>query len=130
MHSPGDADDPLQASLSAFLEQDWALHGVPIVLAADRFQVVGVSGPERMRAQLLVHVLMQLALHAAYDELRPCVLGALPAEAEPLLRLPHLWNAERTLRYAADREEEITGLLPALEQEGGCLPPDGAWAGG
>ena len=117
MHSPGDADDPLQASLSAFLEQDWALHGVPIVLAADRFQVVGVSGPERMRAQLLVRVMTQFALHVAYDELRLCVLGALPAEAEPLLRLPHLWNEERTLRYAAAREEEVTGLLPALEQE-------------
>lgn len=115
--APGEPEDPLVASLKAFLNKGWALEAVPIVLSLDKYQVIGIAGSPKARGQMQERILSQLALHAAYDELRLCILGMPEKNAEPYLRLPHLWNRDKTMRYIATHEEEIGSLIPALEQE-------------
>lgn len=114
---PGEVQDPLKKSLKDFLDKDWLLKNVPIVFALGQYQVVGIAGSPSMRAQMQTRILAQLALHAAYDELRLCILGMPEKNVQPFMRLPHLWNKERTLRYVAAYEDEISNLIPALEQE-------------
>lgn len=114
---PGETQDPLKKSLKDFLDKDWSLKNVPIVFALGQYQVVGIAGPSGMRAQIQERILAQLSLHAAYDELRLCILGMPEKNVRPYMRLPHLWNREKTLRYVAAREEEIGSLIPTLEQE-------------
>ena len=126
---PGEAQDPLQKSLKDFLDKDWSLKNVPIVFALGLYQVIGIAGPSAVRAQLQERILSQLSLHAAYDELRLCILGMPEKNVRPYMRLPHLWNKERTLRYVAAHEDEIGSLIPALEQEIALRQSDAEQAG-
>lgn len=110
-----DPDDPMLKRLHEVAEKPRLLNDVPIMLQLSRFFTVGVSGPEKLRNRAVGQIVMQFCLHNGYDDLKLCVLGALPEELKPLRWLPHCWDDRRTVHLTATNLQDLTRLLPDLE---------------
>ena len=109
--------DPLLDSIRAVREKERPLRGVPIMLQLSRFYSVGVSGPRELTVPMIARMILQLSMHIGYDDLKLCILGKLPAELKKLKWLPHTWNDESTVHMIAEDKDELTALLPVLDNE-------------
>lgn len=118
-------DDPLRESLRAVREKERMLRGVPMMLQLSRFYSVGVSGTRDVTVPMIARMILQLAIHIGYDDLKLCILGKLPKELRQLRWLPHTWNDENTVHMVAENKEELTDLLPELDKELSFHRPQG-----
>ncbi len=93
------------------------LRQVPIMLQLGSYYSVGVSGPESLRENLVSQMILQLAMHIGYDELKICILGKLPKAMQDLKWLPHTWTDDHAVHMIASDKDELTRLLPELDKQ-------------
>ena len=115
--APLSKSDPLWESIRAVREKRRTLKGVPIMLPLDKFRCVGVAGAPDLTSSLIGKMMLQLSMHIGYDDLKICILGKLPEQLEALRWLPHTWNDGNTVHMVAQNKDELTLLLPDLDNE-------------
>ena len=109
------SDDPMMERLREIEKKPRDLKGVPIVLSLEKYQAVGISGPEAFRANLIAKMILQLTMHVGYDELKLCIFGKLPQEISDLAHLPHTWDNEGSFHMIAEDMDELTRIASSLD---------------
>lgn len=112
----GDEEDPMRQRLKEFQDKPRMLRDVPIVLPLSKFYSVGITGSDSMRTPFVAHILMQLAMHIGYDDLKICLIGALNRNLQPLRWLPHTWDNQHEIHLVAENKDELMRLLPVLDR--------------
>lgn len=108
-------DDPMIGRLREIEKKPRVLEGVPIFLPLERYRAVGVSGPEPLRMQAAERILLQLAMHAGYDDLKLCIFGKLPPQSACLAQLPHTWDNTFTFHMVAEDMDALSRLTASLD---------------
>lgn len=89
---------------------------VPINVDLFAHRVVGVVG--RNRADIARGIITQLATNNCYTEVRMAILGdgSTGADWSFMKWLPHVWSDDRSQRYVALKDTEISGVCYQLTQ--------------
>ena len=101
----------------AEIKQTYAtLLQVPINVDLYEHRVVGLVG--RNRAEIARGIITQLAANNCYTDVRMAVLGdgSTGADWSFMKWLPHVWNNDRSQRYVALKESEVSGVCYDLTQ--------------
>ena len=110
-----ESNDPMRRRLRELARKPRTLRDVPISLELGRFYNVGIAGPEDARENLALNLILQLAAHVGYDDLKICLLGRLSDRLAPLRWLPHTWDDLEEAHYTARNSEEMEDLIPILD---------------
>lgn len=102
--------DPMIDRLHEIERKPRDLRNVPIILPLDKYTAVGVSGPDPVRMQMAEKMILQLAMHVGYDDLKICILGKLPRQSNCLTWLPHTWNDQKSFHFIAEDMDELSQL--------------------
>lgn len=110
-----DPDDPLVVKLRELQDKPRILRDVPIVLPLTSYYSVGITGERRLATQCAASMVLQLAMHVGYDDLKLCLLGDLSDGLEMLRWLPHTWDDQQSVHLVARDKDELSELMPALD---------------
>ena len=61
-------------------------------------------------------MMIQLAMHAGYDELKICIIGKLPESLSELRWLPHTWDDDKNVHLIAKNTNELSKLIPVIDK--------------
>ena len=111
-------DDNLQDKLYALRDEPKLLQDVPITVSLMEHPIASVIGRRNKCLDFANGLLVQLAALYGYDEVK---LAFLYDEAEDaalahLKWLPHVWNDDRSFRFAATNANELKELSVYLEK--------------
>ena len=111
-------EDPLQSRPAEIYETYRTLRGMPVVCSAQRCPIIGVTGTPESTSAFLSSVIVQLATHHSYNEVKFilfCDEGTLAA-SEWVKRLPHFYDEERKTCYIASNKREAAKLCGLFEK--------------
>ncbi len=108
-------DDPMIEKLNEVKNKPRILKDVPIMLQLSQYYSIGISGEPYLTDSFVCQMLIQLALHIGYDELKLCIIGKLPPSLEKLAWLPHNWDDQKNVHYFARNKDELGKILPVFD---------------
>ncbi|MCY9692060.1 type VII secretion protein EssC [Paenibacillus alginolyticus] len=112
-------DDVLQEELYRLVVEPKMLENVPISLSLTDDWISGIIGPREEVIHFVKGIILQLVALHSYDELRLVFLYDKREQAfwEFIKWLPHVWNAERSVRFIATNASELKELTAYLDKE-------------
>lgn len=114
------ARDPFEAAAEDLAKEFETVSDVPVVLDTRRAGVTGIAGERDATLAVARLIAIQLATHHSPEVLR--LAAVCPTEESAqwawMRWLPHIWRADRQLRYLADKPttaqpvlDDLTGIL-------------------
>ena len=112
-------DDPLIDEMKRLLAKPRTLHDVPITLSLYDNYILGVTGDEQSRYNLIQSIIMQVATLYGYDNIK---IALFTTESDYnnlkfVKMIPHFWNETHTVRYIGTNDNEIKEISIILERE-------------
>lgn len=110
-------DDELKKMPEMLREKYQTLRGVPVVLSLQEHSVVGVVGDGAHLYPMADQLLSQLVYHYSPRDLKLVIIGRDASLFRWLLNVPHMWSADRRLRFRACDKQEVREIFEWIEQE-------------
>lgn len=117
-------DDCLAEEPARIAETYATLKQVPVGVNLEEHPLAGIIGGKGKHGgyKILQILIAQIAANISYSDVKIVFLcdGSVPEEKsllEQIKWLPHLWNNEKSFRYAGDTKESIHEALNALQTE-------------
>lgn len=116
VHRPGRFDNdvnPLSLQAVALADQYKQIDGIPITFSLLQNNAIAVIGGQEHRTALLQQILISLCTLHTPEDLRIAIAYSKEEEkAWSFFRfLPHVWDANKTMRLIADSDADIEALL-------------------
>lgn len=117
--------DDLEDKMYQLVETPYKVEDAPIVLPLADACVCGIQGQRKDILSMIRNLVMQLAVHHSYDEVKLVFLICQEelSEIESVRYLPHAWDDLRNMRFVATNETEayVIGeyMKNQLEDESG-----------
>ncbi len=108
-------DDPVRAMVDEMRQKKRMLHHAPIGMDLKKYSRIGMAGSGEDLQRLMWQLLVQLTTQLGYDELKLCLMGALPRALRPFARLPHTWSDDGRHHFLAQSETEMNEISQVLE---------------
>ncbi len=113
-------EDVLLNELYKVTEEQEMLVNVPINLDLKKDLMCGIVGNDRKNVLACVNnIILQLVLFHSYDEVKIIVIYNKNEEAQfhYAKLLPHIWDNDKTIRFAASNEDEVRELSTYIKKE-------------
>lgn len=110
--------DMLQNDLRRLADEPKLIQQAPVLCSLLSHRVVGITGPEEIRAAFAQGLILQLSVLHSYDEVKLVFFVEQSEQADwaPFRMLPHTWDDKHQNRYWAVTGEDGKALSAHLEQ--------------
>lgn len=110
-------DDPLKDEPKSLFEKYERVANMPMTIPLVKDIVVGIVGKKNQRYRIVQNLLIQLAGLHSYEELKLVFICNTfqKQEFQWIKLLPHVWSADRSIRFFASNKEEAHAILNHLD---------------
>lgn len=111
--------DPLLTKAQSLKKQYNNLSGAPVILNLQECSPLGVIGKRADVLSASRNIILDLAIHHSYDEMKMIIIfdEDEKAEWEALRWIPHIFDNDRKVRYMASNKRDVKNLLDLLYEE-------------
>lgn len=115
-----DTDDEILTGIINELNNDYKyINNAPVILNLIKNYIIGLYGSKKLNKKYIDRLILQLISYHSYDNLKIIILTTKNNESswDYLKILPHNWNNDKSIRFFATTEEEITNVCNFLNKE-------------
>ncbi|MBE6155549.1 MAG: type VII secretion protein EssC [Firmicutes bacterium] len=112
-------EDNLEQELREIINQNQIIEEVPVTHSFREKNITALIGKYEILRRYIDGLILQMITYHSYDELKIVILTNQKNQFfwEKFKNLPYCWNLDKTVRYYATNQDDVTKVSAELEQE-------------